>query len=94
MSYSDVAAKITSQTGVAAKYVPIPAEALRKAMLEQGMPEWQVTALIDLGEYYVGGQGGDVDGLLARLLGRAPVTMDQFLKECAGEFRGRASAKG
>jgi hypothetical protein len=60
-------------------------------MLDQGMPAWQVTALLELQEYYTGGKGGTVDGELQGLLGRAPITMDQFLKEFAAEFRGQAA---
>src|SRR5260221_47446 len=72
-------------------YVDIPMEAQRKAMLDQGMPEWQVKALLELQEYYLAGQGGTVDGLLQKLLGRPPVSMDQFLAEFVGEFRAQAT---
>jgi uncharacterized protein YbjT (DUF2867 family) len=91
VSYAEVAEKISRHAGITAQYVNIPAEAQRKAMLDQGMPEWQVTALLELQEYYTGGQGGTVDGVLTALLGRAPLTMDQFLTEFAGEFRGNAA---
>jgi uncharacterized protein YbjT (DUF2867 family) len=90
-TYSEVAEKIAKHAGVAARYVDIPVEAQRKAMLDQGMPDWQVDALLDLQAYYTGGQGGTTDDLLARLLGRAPITMDQFLREHAGEFRSQAA---
>jgi hypothetical protein len=56
-------------------------------MLDQNMPEWQVTALLDLQQYYIDGQGGTVDRTLAEILGRPPVTLDQFLTESATEFR-------
>jgi uncharacterized protein YbjT (DUF2867 family) len=91
LTYSEVAQKISRHAGIAARYVDIPVEAQRKAMLDQGMPEWQVTALLELQEYYTGGKGGTVDGVLEGLLGRPPITMDQFLKEFAGEFRGQAA---
>jgi uncharacterized protein YbjT (DUF2867 family) len=91
VTYAEVASRITKQTGVAAKYVDIPVEAQRKAMLDQGMPDWQVTALIDLQAYYTGGQGGTTDGLLTRLLGRQPIPLDQFLKENAAAFRSQAA---
>ena len=91
LTYAEVADKISRQAGIAAKYVDIPVEAQRRAMLDQGMPEWQVTALLELQEYYTGGKGGTVDGLLEKLLGRSPITMNQFLKEFAGEFRGQAT---
>ena len=91
LTYAEVAEKISRHAGVAAKYVDIPVEAQRKAMLEQGMPEWQVTALLDLQEYYTGGKGGTRDGLLERLLGRPPARLDAFLQEHAGEFRGQSA---
>jgi len=56
-------------------------------MLEQGMPEWQVTALLELQQYYTSGHGAVTDGLLARLLGHPPRRMDQFLAEHAAAFR-------
>jgi uncharacterized protein YbjT (DUF2867 family) len=91
LTCAEVAQKISRQAGIAARYVDIPVEAQRKAMLEQGMPVWQVTALLELQEYYTGGKGGTVNGVLEGLLGRAPVTMDRFLAEFAGEFRGQTA---
>jgi len=91
LTYTEVAEKISRHAGIAAHYVDIPAEAQRQAMLDQGMSEWLVNALLELQEYYAGGQGGTVDGVLAGLLGRSPITMDRFLKEFAGEFRGNAA---
>jgi uncharacterized protein YbjT (DUF2867 family) len=88
LTCAEVAAKISLHSGIAARYVDVPEEAQRKAMLEQGMPEWQVTALLELQEYYTGGRGGAPDGTLARLLGRPPRTMDQLLEEHAADFRG------
>jgi len=91
LTYPELAEKISKRAGVSATYVSIPVEAQRKSMLEQGMPEWQVTALLELQAYYTGGQGGAVDGLLQQLLGRPPITMDKFLAEFAAEFRGQAA---
>ncbi len=91
LTYVELAEKIAKHAGRAVQYVDIPIEAQRKAMLEQGMPAWQVDALIDLQEYYASGKGGAVDQLLPKLLGHAPVTMDRFLAEFAGEFRNQAA---
>jgi uncharacterized protein YbjT (DUF2867 family) len=91
LTYAEVAEKISRHEGISAKYVDIPAEAQRKAMLDQGMPEWQVTALLDLQEYYTGGKGRTLDGLLERLLGRPPARMDAFLQEYTGEFRAQSA---
>lgn len=91
LNYTELARKISKVAGREVKYVDIPIEAQRKAMLEQGMPEWQVSALVELQEYYTGGKGGSVDGMLEKLLGQAPIKMDQFLAEFAGEFRAQAA---
>lgn len=91
LTYADVAEKISKHAGRAVQYVDIPADAQRKAMLDQGMPEWQVNALLDLQEYYTAGKGGAVDPELQNLLGCPPIPMDRFLAEVAGEFRGQAA---
>jgi uncharacterized protein YbjT (DUF2867 family) len=91
LTYSELAAKISKHAGRPAQYVNIPLDAQRKAMLDQGMPEWQADALLDLQAYYTAGKGGAVDNLLPRLLGRGPISMDQFLAEFAAEFRSQAA---
>jgi uncharacterized protein YbjT (DUF2867 family) len=91
LTYSQVAEKISRHAGVPVRYVDIPEDAQRKAMLDQGMPEWQVTALLDLQRYYTGGQGCTVDTVLENLLGRPAVKKDQFLAEVASEFRPQAA---
>jgi uncharacterized protein YbjT (DUF2867 family) len=92
LTCAEVAEKISKHAGIISKYVDLPMNALRKAMLDQGMPDWQVTALLELQEYYTGGKGGTVDGVLQDLLGRPPLTMDQFLKQHSGEFRSQGAA--
>jgi len=91
LTYTEIAEKISRHAGRAVQYMDISAEAQRKAMLDQGMPEWQVDALLDLQEYYTSGKGGAVDQVLPNLLGRPPITMDRFLTEFATEFRSQAA---
>ena len=86
LTYGEVADKISRVTGRKVQYVDIPEAVQRKSMLELGMPEWQVTALLDLQAYYTGGKGGEVDATLRNLLGHTPATMDEFLNESAGSF--------
>jgi uncharacterized protein YbjT (DUF2867 family) len=91
LNYTELAEKISRAAAREVRYVDIPMEAQRQAMIEQQMPEWLVTALLELQEYYTGGKGGNVDGVLQQLLGRPPIRMDQFLAEVAGEFRGQTA---
>ena len=74
------------------RYVDVPEEAQRKSMLDLGMPEWQVNALLDLQRYYKNGQGGELTDVLPRLLGRQPVKLEHFLQEFKDEFRSQAAS--
>jgi len=91
LTSSEIADKIARHSGRPVKYVDIPMEAQRKAMLDLAMPEWQVTALVELQQYYVNGKGGDVDDVLQTVIGRSPMAMDDFLKENAAAFRVQAA---
>jgi uncharacterized protein YbjT (DUF2867 family) len=91
LSCEQVAQKISQHTGTHTRYVDLPPQALHKGMTDQGMPEWQATALVELQEYYTTGKGGNIDTTLQRLLGGPPRTLDQFLVEFASDFRGQAA---
>jgi uncharacterized protein YbjT (DUF2867 family) len=92
ITYSDLAQRIARACGRQVKFVDIPEAAQRDGMLAMGMPEWQVHALLDLQHYYTCGQGGEVTGVLAALLGRAPLNLDSFLEEFKNSFRSAATA--
>jgi uncharacterized protein YbjT (DUF2867 family) len=91
LSYAEIAEKISKATGRKVQYVDIPANAQRKALLDMGMPDFLVTALLELQEYYASGKASKVDGTLESLIPRAPTTMDEFLKEFADHFRQQAA---
>ena len=92
VSYGEVAQRITRITGRPVQFVDIPEEAQRSAMLGLGMPEWQVTALLELQQYYSKlGKGGEVTETLGKLLGRSPRRLDTFLEENKDAFRGQAA---
>ena len=86
ITQNDLAKRIATNAGREVKHMNIPREAHRKAMLDLGMPEWQVTALIELQDYYVSRRAASVDGLIAELLKRPARTIDEFLREYADEF--------
>jgi uncharacterized protein YbjT (DUF2867 family) len=91
VTYTELAERIARVSNRPAKYVDIPETVQRKGMLDSGMPEWLVDALLDLQRYYTTGQGGEVTDVLPRLLGRPPVMLDEFLKEFRDSFRSSAA---
>ena len=76
ISNQELAKRISKATGRTVNYVDIPESAQREAMLGLGMPEWQVTALLELQQYYKQGGGAKTDGLLKALIEREPVKLD------------------
>jgi uncharacterized protein YbjT (DUF2867 family) len=87
ITQDELAMRIAEKSGRVVNHVNIPREAHQKAMLDLGMPEWQVKALIELQDYYVSGRAAALDGVVEKILGRPARTMDQFLTEYANEFR-------
>ena len=94
LSSADVAERVSRVVGTRVSFVDIPEAAQRKAMLGLGMPEWQVTAVLELQEYYRSGKCAAVDGTVARLLGRPARTLDAYLSENAAVFQGQPAQGG
>jgi len=90
VTFTQLADRISRACGRTVKFVDISEAAQRKSMLDLGMPEWQVNALLELQQYYTNGQGGEITDVLPRLLGRPPITLDQFLTEFKDSFRSAA----
>ena len=77
----EIAARISRIVGRAVTFIDIPEEKQREAMLGAGMAPWQVTAILELQEYYRTGACASVDGTVAELLGRPARTLDEYLSE-------------
>jgi uncharacterized protein YbjT (DUF2867 family) len=91
-SYTEIAARISRVAGRTVNFVNIPEAAQRRSMLDLGMPEWQVNALLELQQYYTAaGKGADVTPPIKDFLGRAPITLDQYLNENKDIFRSQAA---
>jgi uncharacterized protein YbjT (DUF2867 family) len=91
ISNQELAKRISKVAGRAVNFVDIPENAQRDAMLGLGMPDWQVTALLELQQYYKQGGGGKTDTLLKTLIEGDPITLDQYLTANAREFRAEAA---
>jgi uncharacterized protein YbjT (DUF2867 family) len=92
ISNQELAKRISKIAGRTVNYVDIPESAQRESMLGLGMPDWQVTALLELQQYYKQDSGSKTDGLLPSLIERSPVTLDQYLAANVREFRDQAAS--
>jgi uncharacterized protein YbjT (DUF2867 family) len=92
ISNQELAKRISKVAGRTINYVDLPDSAYRDSMVGFGMPEWQVTALMGLHELYKQGGGAKTDTLLKTLIERDPVTLGQYLRANAQEFRAQAAS--
>jgi uncharacterized protein YbjT (DUF2867 family) len=87
LSYSDVAAKLTSALGRQISYVDAPDEAVRQALLGAGLNEWFAGALVGLYQDYrrsgTDGYAAKVTETVQRLTGRPARSLDGLLGELA-----------
>ena len=70
----------------------LPPAEFKKAILSAGMPEWSADALLDLQRLYREGKASLVTNDIQRLIGRKPITFDQFARDYAFAFQTEAKA--
>ena len=92
LSNHEIASRVSRVVGRPVSYVPITEDAMRKAMLDAGVPEAFVNAELELESYYRTGRCAVVDGLVAKLTGRPQRTLDQYLQENVAAFQAQAAS--
>ena len=87
LSYTDVAAKLTSVLGRRISYVSASDDAVRQALLGAGLTTWFAGALVGLYQDYrrsgTGGYAAQVTETVQRLTGRPARSLDDLLGEIA-----------
>ena len=92
LSYTDVAAKLTSATGRQMTYVDAPDRAVRQALLGAGLNPWFASALVGLYQDYrrsgTDGYAAQVTSTVQRVTGRPARSLDDLLGEIAPSWQG------
>jgi uncharacterized protein YbjT (DUF2867 family) len=87
LSYTDVAAKLTSAMGRRITYIGAPDDAVRQALLGAGLNEWFANALVGLYQDYrrsgTDGYAAQVTSTVQQLTGRPARSLDDLLGEIA-----------
>jgi uncharacterized protein YbjT (DUF2867 family) len=90
LSYTDVAAKLTSAMGHRISYASAPDDAVRQALRGAGLTEWFANALVGLYQDYrssgTDGYAAQITGTIQRLTGRPARSLDDLLGEIAPTF--------
>ena len=87
-----MAERLSSALGSEVKYVDVPPEAAREALLKSGAPAWFVEALLEINANMAGGSADIVTSTVHDVTGRTPRTFEGFATEYASAFRPAASA--
>jgi uncharacterized protein YbjT (DUF2867 family) len=83
LSNSETAAILSSVLGREIRYVNLPPDQMKQALLGAGMPEWNANGIIDLEALYRGGGASTVSSDIERVLGRKPIGYQQFARDYA-----------
>jgi uncharacterized protein YbjT (DUF2867 family) len=86
LSMNDVAHKLSQAIGKPVKYVDVPPDAARKAMIAQGIPPWFVEDLLKLMEVFAAGYAATVSPDVKNVIGQAR-TFDAFARDFAQAFK-------
>jgi uncharacterized protein YbjT (DUF2867 family) len=87
LSYHDMAREFSAALGKEVKYVDVPMEAAREAMLGLGMQEWLVNALVELFNFYGEGRADKVTDVVRTATGKEPITFSQFARAYSQVFK-------
>lgn len=87
LSYADVAATFGKVLGREIKFVDIPPEAARKAMIDAGLPEWQADAINQLSARMKSGEFDRTSDVVPRIGEKTPTTLEAFIRENLARFQ-------
>jgi uncharacterized protein YbjT (DUF2867 family) len=86
LSYEAVAAILTKALGRSVRYVDVPPEAAKQAMLVAGMPEWNAAAVTELYGVFATGRYARTTDAIERVTGKPPISFEQFVRDNAAAF--------
>jgi len=88
IGFADIATAIGRAIGKDVKYVPVPHEAAREAMLGMGFPEWIVDGFVELNRGFEANFANTTTDGVRTLAGHPPRSFEQFAHDFADVWRG------
>lgn len=91
LTHAEMADQLSSAVGKPIKYLDVPSEAMRQALLGFGMPEWQADGLVEDYDHYRRGEAAEVTSTVRDITGNDATRFSQFAKDYAARFVGKAA---
>jgi uncharacterized protein YbjT (DUF2867 family) len=87
LSNARMAEILSAKLGLEIKYVDLPQNQMKQALLAAGLPEWNVDGVLELAEFYRQGGATTVSGDVEQILERKPCSFEQFSQDYLSSFR-------
>jgi uncharacterized protein YbjT (DUF2867 family) len=87
VSYRDQARRLFAAAGREVEVEEVPADAVKQALVEAGVPPWNAEGLAELWELYASGGATLVATGVQDVLGRPPRDLDTFARDHADAFK-------
>lgn len=86
LTYADMAARLTYAVGKPITYVDVPPEAARDAMLQMGMPAWNVDGILELYALWKFNAAAEIANTTHTVAKKDPITFAEFAHDYAPQF--------
>jgi uncharacterized protein YbjT (DUF2867 family) len=90
LTNAELAQILSDDLGREIRYIDMPGEQFKQALLAAGRPEWSANGLIDLQQHYRSGGASAVTNDVEQLLRRKPRSFEQFSRDHASTFQAAA----
>lgn len=90
LTNAELAQILSDDLGREIRYVDLPVEQFKQALLAAGRPEWSANGLVDLQQHYRSGGASAVTNDVEQLLRRRPRSFEQFSRDHASVFQAAA----
>ena len=87
LTNAELAQILSDDLGREIRYVDLPAEQFKQALVGAGLPEWSANALLDLQQLYRNGGASAVTNDVEQVLGRRPNSFEQFSRDYKAAFQ-------
>jgi uncharacterized protein YbjT (DUF2867 family) len=81
LSFHDAAKILTTALGKEVKYVPVPPDAVHKALMDMGAGEWLASGIRDISKAFGNGMGDFTTSHVEKITGHKPRSYESFATE-------------
>lgn len=91
ITHAEMAESLSRATGRTIKFVDIPPDSMREKLVEMGMERWRADGLIEDYDHYRRGEAAAVTSTVREITGAEARTFDEFARDYAERFVGKAA---